>query len=146
MVAVLFRVQMHGVWILSVFSGCVFFYSFFFFYVCVFLYSLRVYHFTVSSFVIYGSVNGEAELSTATFHENFYQLDGLDKDAAYQLAREIIEKDAEKDIGDLNEQNTFDFNQLLQQLAGFPSAMQTILPKLKTQSVEEVLNDLRSGK
>jgi len=101
---------------------------------------------TGQSFVVYGSVNGEDILGPNTFKENTYQLDGLDQDAAYELADAIISNTTSKDFQQLIKgDNKFDFEHLLKLLAGFPSAMELVLPSLKDMSVEAVLEGFREG-
>ena len=85
-------------------------------------------------------------LSENTFKETSYQLDGLDQDAAYELADEIIKKTRAKDFQQLMKgDNKFDFEHLLKLLAGFPYAMELVLPFLKDMTVEEVLEGFREG-
>lgn len=98
------------------------------------------------SFVVYGSVNGEESLQPRTFKDSIYQLDGLDKDATYILAGKIIATDAKKDIQKLvNGPYKFEFEQLLKLLAGFPSAMEMILPFLKKMNPKELLEAFQEG-
>jgi len=101
---------------------------------------------TGRSFVVYGSVNSEEELSATTFREDFHQLDGLDQNAAYELADTIIQKTAEKDFQKLMKSDKkIDLEHLLKLLSGFPSAMELVLPCLKHQTVEAVLEGFREG-
>ena len=99
-----------------------------------------------ASFAVYGSVNEEANLRPHTFVNNVYQLDGLDKDATYSLASAIISEKAKKDMQELvNGDYKFEFEQLLKLLAGFPSAMQIVLPFLNTMTPQEVLEGFQQG-
>jgi len=100
---------------------------------------------TGHSFVVLGSVNPEETLAEKTFQDQVYQLDGLDKEAAYQLAGRIIKSKTKKEVEALMENNKFDFEHLLRLLAGFPNAMELVLPFLKDMSVEEVLEGFREG-
>lgn len=98
-----------------------------------------------ASFVVYGSVGSEEKLKGPTFGTNTYLLDGLDKNATHKLASEIIRKETGKDIRQLIAGHPFEFGHLLNLLMGFPSAMQSVLPALKSLSVTEVLDGFRNG-
>lgn len=98
-----------------------------------------------ASIVVYGSVNGEEALSARTFKDRIYQLDGLDTDAAYELARRIIVKKTKKDLQKLMEEDKFSMEHLLKLLAGFPSAMELVLPFLQDRTAEQVLDEFREG-
>ena len=100
---------------------------------------------TGHSFAVYGSVNGEEKLQPVTFKDNIYFLDGLDKNAAFQLAGDIIRTKANKEIKDLIEKNKFETEHLLKLLMGFPLAMEVVLPFLKAMTVGEVLDGFRNG-
>ena len=101
---------------------------------------------TGQSFVVYGSVNMEEELGERTFVDNVYQLEGLDQDAAYTLAGRILQVTAEKDIEQLvNGEHKFEFEQLMKLLAGFPSAMELVLPFLKDRTAREVITQFQDG-
>lgn len=99
------------------------------------------------SFVVYGSVNEEADLAAHTFKHNIYQLDGLDKEAAYALSKVIIKQSTNKDLDKLlpDFAQRFDFEQLQELLQGFPSALEMVLPFLKNRNIETLLNEFRDG-
>lgn len=98
-----------------------------------------------ASFVVYGSVNGEEALSARTFGDHVYRLDGLDPDAAYELAQRIIKKTTSKDLQELMVEDKFSTEHLLKLLAGFPLAMELVLPFLKDKTVVQVLDEFREG-
>lgn len=98
-----------------------------------------------ASFVVYGSVNPELALSKSTFGDHLYQLDGLDGPAASELANLILEKTTGKSLTALMAEDQFSTEHLLRLLAGFPMALEAVLPNLKNHSVKEVLQKFQSG-
>lgn len=98
-----------------------------------------------ASFVVYGSVNPEVILAKSTFGDHIYQLDGLDGPAASELANLILEKTAGKSLTALMAEDQFSTEHLLRLLAGFPMALEAVLPNLKNHSAKEVLQKFQSG-
>jgi hypothetical protein len=92
------------------------------------------------SFVLFGSRENEDWLSKETFHDNTYQLRGLDKKARADLAFAILE---ELSIPYPEEDPAF--KRLMQLLAGYPLALEVILPNLKKQTSAEIIETLKLG-
>jgi tetratricopeptide (TPR) repeat protein len=88
--------------------------------------------------ILLGSRADEAWLGKETFKGNIYQLEGLDKSSRFSLAREILKKN-QIEAGDWQE-----FGRLLEILAGYPLAMEIILPNLALRTAKE-LRELLSG-
>ncbi|MEO1625162.1 MAG: CHAT domain-containing protein [Bacteroidota bacterium] len=100
-----------------------------------------------ASFVVYGSVGPELALSRGCFGDNWYQLDGLDMEAANELAGAIIQKACQQKLSDLLKDKSFRFafDQLMRLLAGFPSAMEAVLPLLSQMNITDLLEQFRDG-
>ncbi|MCB0532001.1 MAG: CHAT domain-containing protein [Saprospiraceae bacterium] len=97
------------------------------------------------SFSVYGSVNPEEYLSPLTFQQNIYFLEGLDKNAAFDLAAEIVHQTTPHRWENLMKKHQYDLENLMELLAGFPSAMELVLPFLKDRSVPETLEAFNNG-
>jgi hypothetical protein len=93
--------------------------------------------------VLLGSRSEEAWLAPGTFVDNRYELQGLDGEAASNLADAILERVAASKARSYRVDA--DFVALLTLLAGFPLALQVILSNLARQTPSEVLAALRAG-
>ena len=97
---------------------------------------------TGQTLVILGSRSDESWLKESTFRTNVYQLGGFDEETTYKFAKAIMNQinvDFDREI------QNFDFRRLLELLAGYPLALQAVLPNLKTQTAAQILADLRAG-
>ncbi len=74
---------------------------------------------------------------------NVYGLRGLDPEARTDLAKEILARHAKSRAEDLLKDG--DFGRLLKVLAGYPLAMEVVLPNLSRQSPGEVLAALQGA-
>ncbi len=97
------------------------------------------------SFAVYGSVNPEEFLKPYTFNDTVCFLEGLDKSAAYQLAAGIIAATTPHRLPELQQEHLFDLQHLMELLAGFPSAMEQVLPFLKKMPVPDLLQAFQDG-
>jgi len=94
--------------------------------------------------VLLGSRGDEAWLRDGTFADNRYRLPGLDKEAASNLADEILKRrHAEHLRSDAEHRQAL--NHLLQLLGGFPLALEVVLSNLPQKSPAEVLAALQGG-
>ena len=89
--------------------------------------------------VVLGSRGAEEWLKDTTFKNNIYPLRGLDEQARTELAKRILGSRGEE------LQREPDFIRLMKVLAGYPLAMEVVLPNLKRQSPGQVLEALRVG-
>ncbi len=90
--------------------------------------------------VLLGSRGGEPWLAPGTFENNVYELPGLDPEAASTLADRILERN------DATRHRTeADFRKLMKILAGYPLALEVVLPNLRAKSPTEVLQALEAG-
>lgn len=96
-----------------------------------------------NSFVIYGSRNNEEWLKKNTFGENQYFLEGLDKDARYSFARNILNH-INIDFNKLV-QECCEFHNLMKLLSGYPLPMKVILNNLERKTVQQIMLDLENG-
>ena len=87
--------------------------------------------------VVLGSRGAEEWLKDTTFKNNIYPLRGLDEEARTELAKRILGSRGEE------LQGRADFLRLMRVLAGYPLAMEVVLPNLKRQSPGQVLEALR---
>ena len=87
--------------------------------------------------VVLGSRGAEEWLKDTTFQNNIYPLRGLDEEARTELAKRILGSRGEE------LQGRADFTRLMRVLAGYPLAMEVVLPNLKRQSPGQVLEALR---
>ncbi|WP_441233725.1 tetratricopeptide repeat protein [Bradyrhizobium sp. 930_D9_N1_4] len=90
--------------------------------------------------VLLGSRGEEAWLAKDTFAKNVYQLEGLDPEAASDLADAVLQR-----AGAQPRRAENAFKELMTLLAGYPLALQVVLPHLATKTSAEVLEELRSG-
>ena len=88
--------------------------------------------------ILLGSRAEEAWLGKETFKGNIYWLEGLDRSSRFALAREILKKNR-VEVGDWEE-----FGRLLEILAGYPLAMEIILPNLTYRTPKE-LREMLTG-
>ena len=93
--------------------------------------------------VVFGSRSGEEWLKDATFKRNVYGLRGLDPEARTLLAERILERHVPRKAAALRSNE--DFGRLMKVLAGYPLAMEVVLPNLKTQSPREILVALQAA-
>lgn len=89
------------------------------------------------SYVVFGSRSEESWLQKTTFKDNIYHLRGLDPDSRSKLAEEILKKHVPQQEPKLRKDA--DFERLMKLLAGYPLAMEVILPNLKRQTPKEIL-------
>ncbi|HKX30164.1 MAG TPA: tetratricopeptide repeat protein [Blastocatellia bacterium] len=93
------------------------------------------------SLVLLGSRSGEEWLSEGTFNKNLHDLSGLDPESASLLAERILEKHQATKYRQEDE-----FRRLLKLLAGYPLALEVVLPNLTRQGPGEILEALQAGK
>jgi tetratricopeptide (TPR) repeat protein/tRNA(Leu) C34 or U34 (ribose-2'-O)-methylase TrmL len=92
--------------------------------------------------VLLGSRSEEGWLGLV-IRGNVYGLRGLDPEARTDLAKEILARHAKSRAEDLLKDG--DFGRLLKVLAGYPLAMEVVLPNLSRQSPGEVLTALQAA-
>ena len=92
--------------------------------------------------VLLGSRSDEGWLDQV-IRGNVYGLRGLDPEARTDLAKEILARHARSRAEDLFKDA--DFGRLLKVLAGYPLAMEVVLPNLSRQSPGEVLTALQAA-
>jgi tetratricopeptide (TPR) repeat protein len=92
--------------------------------------------------VLLGSRSEEGWLGLV-IRGNVYGLRGLDPEARTDLAKEILARHARSRAEDLLKDG--DFGRLLKVLAGYPLAMEVVLPNLSRQSPGEVLTALQAA-
>ena len=80
--------------------------------------------------ILLGSRSDEAWLGKQTFKESIYVLEGLDRVSRFDLSEKILEGTPIE--------NRDEFNRLMDILAGYPLAMEIILPNLGQQSAKEL--------
>lgn len=90
--------------------------------------------------VLLGSRGEEKWLAEGTFAKNVHALQGLDAEAASSLADEVLRRAGAKD-----RQKELAFKDLMALLAGFPLALQVVLPHLAAKTSAAVLEELRQG-
>jgi tetratricopeptide (TPR) repeat protein len=93
--------------------------------------------------VIFGSRCGEDWLKAATFQQNVYGLRGLDQEARTLLAQRILARHASPRVKAIEADP--EFTRLMKVLAGYPLALEVVLPNLKGQSPSQVLEALQSA-
>lgn len=97
---------------------------------------------TGKSFVLMGSRSFELWIKSATFRDNIYQLKGFDEETAFDFAKKILTPlnlDFDEMAKDL------DFRRLMKLLAGYPLALKAVLPNLKSNTPQKILEDLKAG-
>ena len=92
------------------------------------------------SFVLIGSRGAEDWLKEGTFGDKEHNLKGLDKEARSDLAKRILDRNNIEFPKDDD-----DFKRLMKMLAGFPLAMEVILPNLKTKTPEKIVENLKEA-
>lgn len=90
--------------------------------------------------VLLGSRGSEGWIATNTFNEHIYPLNGLDSEAASQLADLILKRYHREHYRDSR-----DLDQLVKVLDGFPLALEVVLANLTQQTPKEVLAALEAG-
>lgn len=90
--------------------------------------------------VLLGSRGDEAWLAPGTFGDNYYELAGLDPEAASVLTERILES-----LNATRYRADSDLQHLLKLLAGFPLALEVVLANLKRQTPAEILAALQTG-
>ena len=93
--------------------------------------------------VIFGSRCAEEWLKAATFQQNVYGLRGLDPEARTLLAQRILERHVSKRVKAIEADP--EFTRLMKVLAGYPLALEVVLPNLKSQSPSQVLDALQAA-
>jgi NB-ARC domain len=90
--------------------------------------------------VVLGSRGDETWLAKDTFADNKYQLEGLDPEAASDLADAVLQRAMAQ-----GRREESAFKELMALLAGYPLALQVVLPHLAAKTAAEVLDELRRG-
>lgn len=80
--------------------------------------------------VLLGSRADEEWLGETTFKDNIHVLEGLDHVSRFDLAERIL--------GDMTPPDSEEFKRLMDILAGYPLAMEIILPNLSSRSAREL--------
>ena len=93
--------------------------------------------------VIFGSRCGEDWLKSATFQQNVYGLRGLDQEARTLLAQRILARHVPQRVKAIEADP--EFTRLMKVLAGYPLALEVVLPNLKSQSSSQVLDALQAA-
>ncbi|MBD2178668.1 tetratricopeptide repeat protein [Pseudanabaena sp. FACHB-1998] len=93
--------------------------------------------------VIFGSRCGEEWLKSATFQQNVYGLRGLDQEARTLLAQRILARHVPQRVKAI--ESDPEFTRLMKVLAGYPLALEVVLPNLKSQSPSQVLDALQAA-
>jgi tetratricopeptide (TPR) repeat protein len=93
-----------------------------------------------ASLVLLGSRGDEGWLAAGSFADNVHLLEGLDPGAASDLADAVLRR-----AGAQNRRTESAFRELMTLLAGYPLALQIVLPHLAAKSAAEVLDELRQG-
>ena len=93
--------------------------------------------------VIFGSRCGEDWLRLATFQQNVYGLRGLDQEARTLLAQRILARHVPQRVKAIEADP--EFTRLMKVLAGYPLALEVVLPNLKSQSTSQVLDALQAA-
>jgi tetratricopeptide (TPR) repeat protein len=93
--------------------------------------------------VIFGSRCGEDWLKSATFQQNVYGLRGLDQEARTLLAQRILARHVPQSVKAIEADP--EFTRLMKVLAGYPLALEVVLPNLKSQSPSQVLDALQAA-
>jgi len=93
--------------------------------------------------VIFGSRCGEDWLKAATFQQNVYGLRGLDQEARTLLAQKILARHVSQRVKAIEADP--EFTRLMKVLAGYPLALEVVLPNLKSQLPSQVLDALQAA-
>jgi tetratricopeptide (TPR) repeat protein len=93
--------------------------------------------------VIFGSRSGEDWLKSATFQQNVYGLQGLDQEARTLLAQRILARHVPQKVKAI--ESDPEFTRLMKVLAGYPLALEVVLPNLKSQSPSQILDALQAA-
>lgn len=90
--------------------------------------------------ILLGSRADEEWLGKRTFRDRVHVLEGLDHESRYQLAENILEKTGVTEVD-----NRGEFERLMDILAGYPLAMEIILPNLATRGAKALREALTGG-
>jgi tetratricopeptide (TPR) repeat protein len=93
-----------------------------------------------ASLVLLGSRSEEGWLAAGSFADNIHLLEGLDPEAASDLADAVLRR-----AGAQNRRTESAFRELMTLLAGYPLALQVVLPHLAAEGAAAVLDGLRQG-
>ncbi len=93
--------------------------------------------------MIFGSRSGEDWLKSATFQQNVYGLRGLDQEARTLLAQRILARHVPQRVKAIEADP--EFTRLMKVLAGYPLALEVVLPNLKSQSPSQILVALQAA-
>jgi len=93
--------------------------------------------------VVFGSRCGEDWLKAATFQQNVYGLRGLDQEARTLLEQRILARHVSQRVKAIEADP--EFTRLMKVLAGYPLALEVVLPNLKSQSPAQVLDALQAA-
>src|SRR5271163_2021752 len=92
------------------------------------------------SLVMLGSRSEEKWLAPGTFVDNVHLLEGLDPEAASDLADAVLQRARAQ-----HRRTESAFKDLMDLLAGYPLALQVVLPHLAAKPAAEVIDELRHG-
>jgi tetratricopeptide (TPR) repeat protein len=99
---------------------------------------------TGKTYVVLGSRSGEEWLKAKTFKSNVYELQGLDPESRSILAERILEAHVEEErIPEIRKDTAF--TRLIKVLAGYPLALEVVLPNLTNQSPTQLLEALQAA-
>ena len=93
-----------------------------------------------ATLVLLGSRGEEGWLARGTFEDNVHRLEGLDPEAASDLADAVLGR-----AGARERRQESEFKDLMRLLAGYPLALQVVLPNLAGRTSAEVLEALWRG-
>ena len=92
------------------------------------------------SFILFGSRGKEAWLEKETFKRNIHHLQGLDPEARSDLAVRIL-----KELDVTFPEDDPEFHHLMKLLAGYPLAMEVVLPNLNRYTPAQIIESLKVG-
>jgi len=96
--------------------------------------------------VVYSSCSAEKWLSEGTFEFNFYSLNGLRKEAQYQLANAILAANGlALSTYIQTESLRYDFEELMNLSQGIPNILAQLLPSLAEKEPKELLTQFYEG-
>lgn len=92
------------------------------------------------SFIVFGSRGEEPWIGKETFKRNIHHLQGLDPEARSDLAVRIL-----KEVDIEFPEHDPEFHHLMKLLAGYPLAMEVVLPNLKRYNPAQIIESLKAG-